>query len=109
MWQSLTVLRGRATLPRTGQGLSRWSVVRIDQEGPVARRVHRPTPNLAYAHYRRLIALGRLSSIFQQVDQLNITVHLYGWGGAAIDPGFTLTPQKTSSARSFAWTARTRS
>jgi peptide/nickel transport system substrate-binding protein len=32
------------------------------------------------------------AQFFQQVDQLNITVHLYGWGGAAIDPGFTLTP-----------------
>lgn len=32
------------------------------------------------------------AQFFQQVDQLNITMHLYGWGGAAIDPGFTLTP-----------------
>ena len=39
----------------------------------------------------RLTTLPR-AQFFQQVDQLNITVHLYGWGGAAIDPGFTLTP-----------------
>ena len=26
------------------------------------------------------------------VDQLDISMHLYGWGGAATDPGFTLTP-----------------
>jgi len=32
------------------------------------------------------------AQFFQQVDQLNITMHLYGWGGAAVDPGFTLTP-----------------
>jgi peptide/nickel transport system substrate-binding protein len=32
------------------------------------------------------------AQFFQQVDQLNVTTHLYGWGGAAIDPGFTLTP-----------------
>jgi len=32
------------------------------------------------------------AQFFQQVDQLNITMHMYGWGGAAIDPGFTLTP-----------------
>jgi peptide/nickel transport system substrate-binding protein len=32
------------------------------------------------------------AQFFQQVDQLNITMHIYGWGGAAIDPGFTLTP-----------------
>jgi peptide/nickel transport system substrate-binding protein len=39
----------------------------------------------------RLSTLPR-AQFFQQVDQLNITMHLYGWGGAAIDPGFTLTP-----------------
>ena len=39
----------------------------------------------------RLTTLPR-AQFFQQVDQLNITVHLYGWGGAAVDPGFTLTP-----------------
>jgi peptide/nickel transport system substrate-binding protein len=39
----------------------------------------------------RLTTLPR-AQFFQQVDQLNITMHLYGWGGAAVDPGFTLTP-----------------
>jgi peptide/nickel transport system substrate-binding protein len=29
---------------------------------------------------------------FQRVDQLEISMHLYGWGGAVTDPGFTLTP-----------------
>ena len=28
----------------------------------------------------------------QRVDQFDISMHLYGWGGAATDPGFTLTP-----------------
>ena len=27
-----------------------------------------------------------------KVDQFDISMHLYGWGGAATDPGFTLTP-----------------
>ena len=39
----------------------------------------------------KLTTLPR-AQFFQQVDQLNITMHMYGWGGAAIDPGFTLTP-----------------
>jgi peptide/nickel transport system substrate-binding protein len=32
------------------------------------------------------------AQFFQKVDQLDVTMHLYGWGGATIDPGFTLTP-----------------
>jgi peptide/nickel transport system substrate-binding protein len=32
------------------------------------------------------------AQFFQKVDQLDISIHLYGWGGAATDPGFTLTP-----------------
>jgi len=39
----------------------------------------------------RLNAMPR-AQFFQKVDQLDITMHLYGWGGAATDPGFTLTP-----------------
>jgi peptide/nickel transport system substrate-binding protein len=39
----------------------------------------------------RLEALPR-AQFFQKVDQLDIGMHLYGWGGPAIDPGFTLTP-----------------
>jgi peptide/nickel transport system substrate-binding protein len=26
------------------------------------------------------------------VDQFDLSMHLYGWGGAVTDPGFTLTP-----------------
>ena len=32
------------------------------------------------------------AQFFQKVDQFDISMHLYGWGGAATDPGFTLTP-----------------
>ena len=39
----------------------------------------------------RLNAMPR-AQFFQKVDQLDISMHLYGWGGAATDPGFTLTP-----------------
>ncbi len=39
----------------------------------------------------RLNAMPR-AQFFQKVDQFDISMHLYGWGGAAIDPGFTLTP-----------------
>ena len=38
-----------------------------------------------------LTALPR-AQFFQKVDQFDITMHLYGWGGATTDPGFTLTP-----------------
>jgi len=39
----------------------------------------------------KLNAMPR-AQFFQKVDQLDISMHLYGWGGAATDPGFTLTP-----------------
>lgn len=39
----------------------------------------------------RLTALPR-AQFFQRVDNNDHSMHLYGWGGAAIDPGFTLTP-----------------
>ena len=39
----------------------------------------------------RLATMPR-AQFFQKVDQLDISMHLYGWGGAAVDPGFTLTP-----------------
>ncbi|HEX4763080.1 MAG TPA: ABC transporter substrate-binding protein [Usitatibacter sp.] len=39
----------------------------------------------------RVTALPR-AQFFQKVDQLDISMHMYGWGGAATDPGFTLTP-----------------
>jgi len=39
----------------------------------------------------RLNAMPR-AQFFQKVDQLDISMHLYGWGGGATDPGFTLTP-----------------
>jgi len=32
------------------------------------------------------------AQFFQKVDQLDVSMHMYGWGGAATDPGFTLTP-----------------
>ncbi|HUP96757.1 MAG TPA: ABC transporter substrate-binding protein [Usitatibacter sp.] len=32
------------------------------------------------------------AQFFQKVDQFDHSMHLYGWGGAATDPGFTLTP-----------------
>jgi peptide/nickel transport system substrate-binding protein len=32
------------------------------------------------------------AQFFQRVDQLDISMHMYGWGGAGTDPGFTLTP-----------------
>jgi peptide/nickel transport system substrate-binding protein len=38
-----------------------------------------------------LTALPR-AQFFQKVDQFDVTLHLYGWGGATTDPGFTLTP-----------------
>ena len=38
-----------------------------------------------------LTALPR-AQFFQKVDQFDVTMHLYGWGGATTDPGFTLTP-----------------
>jgi peptide/nickel transport system substrate-binding protein len=38
-----------------------------------------------------LTALPR-AQFFQRVDQFDVTMHLYGWGGATTDPGFTLTP-----------------
>ena len=39
----------------------------------------------------RLEAIPR-AQFFQRVDQFDVSMHLYGWGGAATDPGFTLTP-----------------
>jgi peptide/nickel transport system substrate-binding protein len=39
----------------------------------------------------RVNAMPR-AQFFQKVDQFDISMHLYGWGGAAVDPGFTLTP-----------------
>jgi peptide/nickel transport system substrate-binding protein len=39
----------------------------------------------------RLNSMPR-AQFFQKVDQFDISMHLYGWGGAATDPGFTLTP-----------------
>ena len=39
----------------------------------------------------RLEALPR-AQFFQRVDQYEFGMHLYGWGGAATDPGFTLGP-----------------
>jgi peptide/nickel transport system substrate-binding protein len=39
----------------------------------------------------RLNSMPR-AQFFQKVDQFDISMHLYGWGGAAQDPGFTLTP-----------------
>jgi peptide/nickel transport system substrate-binding protein len=39
----------------------------------------------------RLETLPR-AQFFQRVDQFDHSIHLYGWGGAATDPGFTLTP-----------------
>jgi peptide/nickel transport system substrate-binding protein len=39
----------------------------------------------------KLNAIPR-AQFFQKVDNFDITMHLYGWGGAATDPGFTLTP-----------------
>ena len=38
-----------------------------------------------------LVTMPR-AQFFQHVDNYDYTLHLYGWGGAAIDPGFTLTP-----------------
>jgi len=32
------------------------------------------------------------AQFFQRVDQFDISMHMYGWGGAATDPGFTLMP-----------------
>jgi peptide/nickel transport system substrate-binding protein len=39
----------------------------------------------------RLDSLPR-AQFFQRVDRFDVSMHLYGWGGAATDPGFTLTP-----------------
>jgi peptide/nickel transport system substrate-binding protein len=39
----------------------------------------------------RVNAMPR-AQFFQKVDQFDFSVHLYGWGGAARDPGFTLGP-----------------
>jgi peptide/nickel transport system substrate-binding protein len=39
----------------------------------------------------RLNSMPR-AQFFQKVDLFDISMHLYGWGGAATDPGFTLTP-----------------
>ena len=39
----------------------------------------------------RVNAMPR-AQFFQKVDQFDVSMHLYGWGGAASDPGFTLTP-----------------
>src|SRR5579862_710272 len=39
----------------------------------------------------KLNAIPR-AQFFQKVDNFDVTMHLYGWGGAATDPGFTLTP-----------------
>ena len=39
----------------------------------------------------RVNAMPR-AQFFQKVDQFDISMHLYGWGGATTDPGFTLTP-----------------
>jgi peptide/nickel transport system substrate-binding protein len=39
----------------------------------------------------KLTALPR-AQFFQRVDNFDVTMHLYGWGGATTDPGFTLTP-----------------
>jgi peptide/nickel transport system substrate-binding protein len=38
-----------------------------------------------------LTAIPR-AQFFQKVDQFDVSMHLYGWGGATTDPGFTLTP-----------------
>ena len=32
------------------------------------------------------------AQFFQKVDNFEFAMHLYGWGGAATDPGFTLSP-----------------
>jgi peptide/nickel transport system substrate-binding protein len=39
----------------------------------------------------RVNAMPR-AQFFQKVDNFDISMHLYGWGGAAVDPGFTLMP-----------------
>ena len=39
----------------------------------------------------RVNAMPR-AQFFQHVDQFDFSMHLYGWGGAATDPLFTLTP-----------------
>jgi peptide/nickel transport system substrate-binding protein len=39
----------------------------------------------------RLDSMPR-AQFFQRVDQFDVSMHLYGWGGAVRDPGFTLTP-----------------
>jgi peptide/nickel transport system substrate-binding protein len=39
----------------------------------------------------RVNAMPR-AQFFQKVDQFDISMHLYGWGGAATDPHFTLGP-----------------
>ncbi len=37
------------------------------------------------------LVLQPRAQFFQRVDQLDFSVHLYGWGGAPLDPGLTLT------------------
>jgi peptide/nickel transport system substrate-binding protein len=39
----------------------------------------------------RLESMPR-AQFFQRVDNFDLSVHLYGWGGGATDPGFTLGP-----------------
>ena len=39
----------------------------------------------------RVNAMPR-AQFFQKVDQFDVSIHLYGWGGAATDPHFTLVP-----------------
>jgi peptide/nickel transport system substrate-binding protein len=38
------------------------------------------------------LALLPRAQFFQRADQLDFAIHLYGWGGAATDPGLTLGP-----------------
>jgi len=47
---------------------------------------------LAKAGIRLRVNAMPRAQFFQKVDQFDISMHLYGWGGAPTDPGFTLTP-----------------
>jgi peptide/nickel transport system substrate-binding protein len=47
---------------------------------------------LAKAGIRLRVNAMPRAQFFQKVDQFDISMNLYGWGGAAGDPGFTLTP-----------------
>ena len=47
---------------------------------------------LARAGIRLRVNAMPRAQFFQKVDQFDISMHLYGWGGAPTDPGFTLTP-----------------